>query len=278
MSQRWFHWSLIFLLLASLSPANGQSQGKWATRAPMPSSRTEVAAVELAGKIYVIGGFGKSGDLVEEFDPATNGWRSRASLPVPLHHVGAVAAGGKIYVIGGYSGRWDAVNTLYEYDPAADRWRARAPMPTARGALAVGIVGEKIFAVGGVGHDRTNTGANEEYDPASDRWTKHAPMPTARDHFAIGVVDGKLYAVGGRVDGSYARNLAANEEYDPKAAGAPERRCLPAEAVLLPRFWTEGFSCSVAKPPRVLSIRPSRMSLLRMSGSLGRPCQQLGMV
>ena len=112
-----------------LEAAFAQSQGKWSGRAPMPSARTEVAVVELAGKIYVIGGFSKSGDLVEEFDPTTNSWRRRASLPTPLHHVGAAAVGEKIYVVGGYTGRWEAGDTVYEYDPAADQWRARAPMP-----------------------------------------------------------------------------------------------------------------------------------------------------
>src|SRR5918993_3097016 len=78
-----------------------QLRGKWQIRTPMPSVRTEVAAVELGGKIYVVGGYQKNGDLVEEYDPAQDSWRRRASLPRPLHHAGATAVRGKIYVIGG---------------------------------------------------------------------------------------------------------------------------------------------------------------------------------
>ena len=97
-----------------------QAQGKWVTRAPMPSSRTEVAAAVLGDKIYVIGGFAQGGNLVEEYDTETDRWRRRAPLPRPLHHVGAAAVGGKVYAIGGYVTGSGSVNTVYEYDPVAD--------------------------------------------------------------------------------------------------------------------------------------------------------------
>ena len=100
-------------------------RGKWEIRAPMPSARTEVAAAELGGKIYVMGGYEKNSDLLEEYDPLKDNWRRRASLPRPLHHVGAAAVGGKIYVIGGYISGQGPVNTVYEYDPSLDRWRTR---------------------------------------------------------------------------------------------------------------------------------------------------------
>ena len=107
----------------------------------MPSSRTEVAAAEVGGKIYVMGGFGRGGELVEKYDPAKDSWRRRASLPRPLHHVGAAAVAGKIYVIGGYVTGSGSMSTVYEYDPSLNQWRERAAMPTARGALAAGVIG-----------------------------------------------------------------------------------------------------------------------------------------
>ena len=100
----------------------------------MPSARSEVGAAEVGGKIYVMGGYEKNGNLVEEYDPATDSWRGRASLPKPLHHIGAAALNGKIYVIGGYISGVGPVATVYEYDPAKDQWTTKKPMPTrARG-------------------------------------------------------------------------------------------------------------------------------------------------
>ena len=85
------------LLLSLIIPnAHAELSGKWQSRAPMPSARTEVAAAEVGGKIFVIGGYDKGGQLVEEYDPAKDSWRARASLPKPLHHVGAAAINGKI--------------------------------------------------------------------------------------------------------------------------------------------------------------------------------------
>ena len=200
------------LLVGAALVAAAKSGGKWATRNPMLSSRTEVAAAETGGKIYVIGGFGQGGELVEEYDPAGDRWQRRASLPRALHHTAAAAVAGKIYVVGGFDPSWGPVN----------------------------------YAVGGVGSDGKNTGANEEYDPLKDRWTKHVSLPTVRDHLAVGVVDGKLYAIGGRMDGNYRRNLAVNEEYDPTAGGWRPRASMPtarsgiAAAVLGGRIFVFG--------------------------------------
>ena len=72
-----FFFSLCLLVTISIAAnAPAQLPGKWTTRAPMPSARTEVAAVEISGKIYVIGGYDKGSHLVEEYDPATDSWRA----------------------------------------------------------------------------------------------------------------------------------------------------------------------------------------------------------
>ena len=123
----------LIALVAFLSrDALAELPGHWQSRAPMPSARTEVAAVELGGKIYVLGGYEKGGNLVEEYDPVSDRWRARAPLPKPLHHIGAAALNGKIYVIGGYVSGGGSMDSVYEYDPAQDRWNTKAPMATPR--------------------------------------------------------------------------------------------------------------------------------------------------
>ncbi|WP_331376031.1 Kelch repeat-containing protein [Sinorhizobium chiapasense] len=75
--------------------------------------------------------------------------------------------------------------------------------------------------------DRRNAPAHEVYDPANDTWSNRAALPTPRDHLAIAVVGRRLYAIGGRIDGSYASNLAANEVYDPASDRWERRSDLP---------------------------------------------------
>ena len=68
--------------VASLS---AQSIGSWATGAPMPSQRGEVAAAEAGGKIYVVGAFTGEREL-ESYDPATNRWSRGDAIPRSLQH------------------------------------------------------------------------------------------------------------------------------------------------------------------------------------------------
>ena len=200
-------------------------QGRWLTKAPIPTGRSEVAVAEVNGKIYVLGGFSSRGQQInEEYDPATDKWRSRAQLPVPLNHAGAVGYNGKLYMIGGYLDNGRAVASTYEYNPATDEWRTLAPMPTQRGALGVTLLDGKIYAVGG--RNDADVTANEVYDPTTNTWTKLAPMPTARDHLGVAALGGKIYAVGGRFD-SFTRNTGVNEAYDPKSNRWETRAPMP---------------------------------------------------
>ena len=199
--------------------------GVWSRQAPMPTSRSEVAAAALDGKIYVLGGFGRGATANEEYDPETNTWRQRAPIPRGVDHAAAVALGGKIYLIGGFDGRFRPVDTVWSYAPESDIWTRRADLPAPRGALGAVAVDGKIYAIGGRGAER-DVGTTEEYDPATDTWRPRSPMPTPRDHIAISVVEGKIYVIGGRL-GTFARNLADNEEYDPVTDTWKRRAPLP---------------------------------------------------
>ncbi len=160
-----FFAGMIFGLHMILAAAAGPGiaagpAGNWRAAAPMPERRTEVAVAEWNGKIYVVGGFGGSGALLE-YDVSRDMWRKRAAPPLPLHHAAAAAVGGKIYVVGGYTGRWTPVDAVLAYDPARDEWEWKKSMPTPRGALAAGMIGGGGFtpwgASGRTGETRPRT-------------------------------------------------------------------------------------------------------------------------
>ena len=230
--------SALMLFLAGLCllalPVSGPSvepepdRGVWSTAAPAPTKRSEVAAVTLSDKIYVVGGFEPPGlgnvmnlaitASVEEYDPSADRWTTRAPMPVGLHHAGIGVTGGRLYVIGGYrqSGLnvWQPVATVYAYDPATDTWAEHASMPTARGALSVTVQEGKLYAIGGY-DGKANSAAVEIYDPVRNSWAPRASLPTPRDHLASATVSGKVYAIGGRINGDFHRNLSVTEVYDP---------------------------------------------------------------
>ncbi len=219
---------LVALPVSTRSVEPEPDRGVWRTAAPAPTKRTEVAAVTLRDKIYVVGGFEQPSfsnlmnlaisASVEEYDPSTDRWTTKAPMPVGLHHAGIGVTGGRLYLIGGYTHSgltvWQPVATMYAYDPATDTWTVRAPMPTPRGALSVTEHEGKLYAIGG--YDRkANSAAVEVYDPERNTWASRAPLPTPRDHLATATVSGKVYAIGGRVNGDYLQNLSATEVYDP---------------------------------------------------------------
>jgi hypothetical protein len=76
------------ILLASVlisAAASAQGNGRWTSGTPTPSERTEVAAGEVSGRIYVLGGF--RGELeLEIYDPASDRWSRGAVIPRPVHH------------------------------------------------------------------------------------------------------------------------------------------------------------------------------------------------
>jgi serine/threonine protein kinase/N-acetylneuraminic acid mutarotase len=191
--------------------------GRWTTKAPMPTARKAAAIAQIDGTIFVVGGF--SGPLHfhannEAYDLASNTWTTRAPMPTAreLSGTNGAVVAGKMYVIGGSNGYVTSANEAY--DPKTDTWTTRAPMPTPRALLAVVALDGLIYAVGG-----TNTSSSiryqtvEVYNPVSDTWTTAPPMPTARQYLAAGVINGILYVAGGwKITGS----LNTFEAFDPK--------------------------------------------------------------
>src|SRR3954463_8264272 len=149
---------LLFTLIAVLTYANAQAQGRWVKLAPFPEPAEELLGAAAGGKLYVFAGLApgwKPKSLVYEYDPATDKWAKKKPMALASHHVAITEMNGKIYAFGGFvlpaSGpaAWQPVDNAYEYDPAADTWKALAPMPTKRGAAGAAAVNGKLYVIGG---------------------------------------------------------------------------------------------------------------------------------
>ena len=231
---------------ASTRPPTGSPAAKgWRTLAPMPTPRSEVAAAEFEGDVYVIGGFqgdGSPSTKVEAYSPKTDTWREIAPLPRPRHHAAAFSfrqydfEPATLFVVGGFESSFaDPQATVFSYSVSTG-WVEKASMPTARGGHAIAILGGgQYFVVGGVGLDGENVAAAEVYDTGADSWTVAAPMPTPRDHLVAALAQHQegieifrpIYAIGGRSNLNFGNNLDANEQYDPQTDTWQERAPLP---------------------------------------------------
>ena len=201
----------------------------WKSLAPLPGKRGAAVAVEVGGKIYVIGGattvegskepfftfFGPSRVLStnDVYDPATNKWESRRPMAVPRNHAFAGAVNGKIYVIGGRTGHGfilSATNTdaVEEYNPANDMWSApKERMPTPRSGGAWGTDGRRIYVAGGEVTTKELIGVFrgiEAYEPVTNSWTTLPSMPMPRHGVAGAVIGNRFHLVSGMIQSAGA--------------------------------------------------------------------------
>ncbi len=139
----------------------------WSPVAPLPSARSDLAAVAHGGKIYVFGGCSDTGVTreVDMYDPQTNTWTTGlASMPTARASLVAGHSGDNVYAIGGTDGV-SASNANEVYDVAHNSW-SNAPMTTARQEAGVNSHGGRIYVVGGATPAYgASTDANEVFKP-----------------------------------------------------------------------------------------------------------------
>jgi N-acetylneuraminic acid mutarotase len=196
---------------------------QWTSKAPLPVGLHHVGIGVVDKRLYVIGGYTKSGlsvwnpvTTVYAYDPATDRWTERASMPTARGALSVTEHEGKLYAIGGYD-RQANTSAVEVYDPARNVWTTSASLPTPRDHLAAATVAGKIYAIGGRidGDYSRNLAVVERYDPATDRWRRVADLPTARSGMTAAVVEGKIYVFGGE---GAAGTFNENEVYDPARA------------------------------------------------------------
>ena len=116
-------------------------------------SRDGVAsAVDLAGNIYLIGGFNGSSVLsvVTEFNPASGTVVALPSMLTPrAFAAAATGSDGKIYVFGGESSTGVALSSAEVFDPVSHSWTPTASLP--QGVIGASAVadGTTIYVIGG---------------------------------------------------------------------------------------------------------------------------------
>jgi N-acetylneuraminic acid mutarotase len=191
-----------------------------------PSLLTDHAyhgAVDVDGKIYVVGG----GADVEMLDPKRNAWESLGKSPTDCDFPAVAALGKQIYVIGGVGAKKNLA-TVDVFEVASKKWQAGVPLHIARSRLAAVAYGGKLYAIGGYIGDAKNTGVVEEYDPAKRAWVKKAGMPTPLHGHAAVVVNNRIFVIGGyRFDSGKMGAWSGVEEYDPESDRWRSRSAMP---------------------------------------------------
>ncbi|MEW6207063.1 MAG: kelch repeat-containing protein [Acidobacteriota bacterium] len=189
------------------------STNTWSSRAAMPTARESVAAAEVNGKAYVLGGSLASGAnpgtaANEVYDPVTNTWQTRAPMPRSrLSHMVA-AVGEKIYVFGGFDGVGPFHTTTFDivdvYDTSANTWTTcPTPMPQRLASSGIAVLNGRVFLFGGVAPLVNQVNNVWEFDPVAETWTTQCPMPTERNGAGAAVFNGVVYVIAGENQSGY---------------------------------------------------------------------------
>ncbi len=185
----------------------------WSQGAAMPTARYLATAVEVGGKLYVMGGrtidsTGAGGpvDKNEVYDPATDSWTTKRAMPAPNRGHMAAAWGTKVYVFGGNTGSYQ--RTVSIYDTAGDSWSSGAQMSVARayGAAVAVAAKTRIYLIGGASNATSSCstcylGNAVAYDPTRNAWDAGSiAMVTgeATSTFAACLAGTKIYVFPGQ--------------------------------------------------------------------------------
>lgn len=207
------------------------STGLWQPIANIITTRGQVSAQAVKGKIYVPGGYTSSfapTNKLEIYDPATNTWAAGANL---LQATGDYAIGtyadSLIYIVGGYSGSVD-LTAVQVYNVNTNTWSAATSFPgTAVSGARMGITGNTLIYAGGYSQTLSATqstawkGVIDVANPSIITWTQITDIPVGpRGRLAGGAAfnDGRIYFTAGDPNGqgtsvqaeTFAYNTAAN--------------------------------------------------------------------
>lgn len=199
----------------------------------MPEPRYRHAAVEIYGKLYIVGGRDVEDNLVAAinvYDPTTDNWSELRTLPesAQVSDNAALTYEGKLYVLGGYNKDYDAQGSLIEIDLQTTGIISKQDMITPRGdanAVSYEFADGKVIAyiMGGF------TSANnfcapladaEQYDFITDTWTLIPKMNFKRGDKSVVVHEDKVFAIGGEAKDADKCNADYVEPSDEVGSGS----------------------------------------------------------
>lgn len=236
----------------------------WSYAGRLSSPRANMGAVELDGRIYVVGGENEMDCLktLEAFDPSV-GLTTLRDMPTSRGGLCVAAVNGKIYAIGGYSydNGYSTLNTVEEYNPKTNNWTQKTSMLVPRESAAVAVADGKIYVIGGMVYnpasgDIVYLSIVEVYDPQTDTWELAESMPTERAALGAAAVGNKIYAVGGMNNLGYEDNKV--EEY---TVPYP-----PAKDTARPVIAIDQSNCTVDQAVFRITGRVNEAAIVRVNG------------
>jgi hypothetical protein len=164
----------------------------------LPTVRSDLSAVSVGGRAYVLGGYdGEAplGSVLASSDGAS--FTEVGKLPVPARYVAVAAGGGRIYAIGGELAGGASSDAIRVFDPSTGASRVAGHLPQPLSHASAVALGDRIFVLGG---ERNGVVSDRIWriDPAGEKVAAAGRLPLPVSGGAAAVVGSTGYLIGGR--------------------------------------------------------------------------------
>jgi len=196
----------------------------------LPSVRSDLSAVALGGRVYVLGGYDGRAPLDSVLATSDGGsFTQVATLPAPVRYMAVAALDGKIFAFGGEPANGGSSDAIQEVDLRAGTTRVIGHLPQSTSHAAAVVLGGRVYVLGGEANGVPSDRA-WRFDPATGKMSPAGRLPFPVAGGAAAVVGSTAYLIGGRGSGgSPLRSVVLLHEHTVKGAGEEEAGAVSAK-------------------------------------------------
>jgi hypothetical protein len=196
----------------------------------LPSVRSDLSAVALSGRVYVLGGYDGRAPLDSVLATSDGGnFTQVTTLPAPARYMAVAALDGKIFAFGGEPANGGSSDAIQEVDPGTGSARVIGHLPQSTSHAAAAVLGGRIYVLGGEANGVASDRA-WRFDPATGKVSPAARLPFPVAGGAATVVGSTAYLIGGRGSGgSPLRSVVLLREHTVKAPAEEEAGAVAAK-------------------------------------------------
>lgn len=163
----------------------------------LPSTRSDLSAVTIGARAYVLGGYGGQSPLAAVLQTADGlSFATVASLPVPFRYAAVVAVGQTIYTFGGELASGSDTDAIQAIETGTGRARVVGRLSHPLSHASAVLLGGRIYLLGGTVRERA-TSAIVSFDPSTSTVRPAGRLPFAVTNAAADQVGGIGYLIGG---------------------------------------------------------------------------------
>jgi len=188
----------------------------------LPTVRSDLSAVTIGGRAYVLGGYDGSAPLDSVLATSDgSGFEEVAKLPRPARYMAVAALGGRIYAFGGELGNGEASDAIRVVDPRAGTARLAGRLPQALSHAGAVALGGRVYILGG----EAGGAASDRiwrFDPGSGKAVAAGRLPLAVAGGGAAVIGKGAYLIGGKGSGGEALDSVVRIELRREKAPAAQ--------------------------------------------------------